>query len=225
MPMPIFKKKNEDFFKIWSGDMAYVLGFFAADGSMYVTRRKTHFIEFQITDRDLLYGIRALLGADHRITERHRYRQRKTVYRLQIGSKAIFQDLSVLGFMQNKTFILRLPDVPEDYFGDFLRGYFDGDGNVVYGYWKRADRKTRSRTLSARFTSGSKGLLDDIKNRLTATAGLSGSLYFSGSAWRLNYGPKDSRKIFTIMYPANVGGLIYLERKYKIFQSALHMRV
>ena len=56
--MPIFKTKNENFFKAWSPDMAYVLGFFAADGSMYRTNRGTYFIEFQITDKDLLLKIR-----------------------------------------------------------------------------------------------------------------------------------------------------------------------
>lgn len=52
--MPIYKTKNENFFKRWSSKMAYVLGFFTADGNMIKNKRDAHFIEFQITDNDLL---------------------------------------------------------------------------------------------------------------------------------------------------------------------------
>ena len=38
--------------------MAYILGFFTADGSMYRTNRKTHFIAIEITDKELLEKIR-----------------------------------------------------------------------------------------------------------------------------------------------------------------------
>jgi DNA-binding transcriptional regulator WhiA len=96
--MPIYKTKNEHFFKTWSNDMAYVLGFFAADGSMYRTRRGTHFIEFQITDEDLLLKIQKALWSNHKITQRTRGNKRhKSIYRLQIGSKEIFSDFSNLG--------------------------------------------------------------------------------------------------------------------------------
>jgi len=44
--MPIYKTKNENFFKKWTPEMAYVLGFFAADGSMVKNKRGACFIEF-----------------------------------------------------------------------------------------------------------------------------------------------------------------------------------
>lgn len=81
--MPIYKTKNEHFFKTWSPEMAYILGFFAADGSMYQTNRGTHFIEFQITDGDLLKEIQVLLGSNHKITIRQRDSRWKLIYRLQ----------------------------------------------------------------------------------------------------------------------------------------------
>lgn len=50
------KKKtlNQDFFKEWNPTMAYVLGFFAADGNMIRTKRGGHFISFHITDKIVL---------------------------------------------------------------------------------------------------------------------------------------------------------------------------
>ena len=57
--MPIFKRKNEDFFKKWTPEMAYVLGFFTADGNMIKNKRGSHFIEFYSTDRDIIEKIKA----------------------------------------------------------------------------------------------------------------------------------------------------------------------
>jgi hypothetical protein len=50
--MPVHKEINHDFFKNWSPEMAYILGFFAADGTMIKNRRGAHFIELEITDFD-----------------------------------------------------------------------------------------------------------------------------------------------------------------------------
>lgn len=41
--MPVYKRVNKDFFKKWSNEMAYVLGFFAADGNMIVNKRGGQF--------------------------------------------------------------------------------------------------------------------------------------------------------------------------------------
>jgi hypothetical protein len=52
--MPIHKMVNKDFFKTWTSDMAYVLGFFAADGNMSKNKRGGCYIDFGITDFELL---------------------------------------------------------------------------------------------------------------------------------------------------------------------------
>lgn len=201
--------------------MAYVLGFFTADGSMYKTKRGTHFIEFQITDKDLLLQIQKAIGSNHKITDRGvRKNHKKKIYRLQIGSKVIFESLVDLGFMQNKTKIIRLPPVPREYLCDFLRGYLDGDGNVMFGYYRKLGRDYLSKYFAARFTSGSRLLLEDIKDALFDIIG-NASLYLSGRGWRLSYGSNASKKLYQFMYhDGDLDGLIYLERKYKIFQRA-----
>lgn len=75
--------------------MAYVLGFFTADGSMIKNKRGAHFIEFEITDKDLLFRIRDLLGSNHKITTRDR--NKSLSYRLQIGSKKYLMIYYILG--------------------------------------------------------------------------------------------------------------------------------
>jgi len=75
--MPIYKTKKENFFKKWTPEMAYILGFFTADGTMIKNRRGAHFIEFQITDRNLLRKIKRSFGSNHKITARKRDKNHK----------------------------------------------------------------------------------------------------------------------------------------------------
>ena len=93
--------------------MAYVLGFFAADGCMMKNKRGAHFVEFQITDKDILLKIRKCLGSDHKISIREEKDNCKTRYRLQIGSKIIFSDLSNFGFTPRKSNTIKFPSVPD----------------------------------------------------------------------------------------------------------------
>jgi len=202
--------------------MAYVLGFFTADGNMIKNKRGAHFISFYSVDKELLESIKKVMGIDHKLSFRKkRGENQKDSYRLQIGSKEIFNDLLKIGLTPNKSKTVSLPKIPNKYFSDFLRGYFDGDGSVIAGYFKKSDRKSKSFTLSVRFTSGSKEILEQLMNNLKNIIGSKGSLFFAGRAWRLNYSINDSRKLFDLMYNDNViNDLIYLKRKYNIFKNA-----
>lgn len=67
--MPIYKTKNENFFKKWTPEMAYVLGFFAADDNMLKNKRGAHFIEFQSVDKEIIEKIRNVLKTNLAIGE------------------------------------------------------------------------------------------------------------------------------------------------------------
>lgn len=218
--MPIFRKYNQDFFKRWSTKMAYVLGFFAADGSMYQTRRGTHYIEFQITDRILLKEIQKLLGSDHKISLRRRKKNiHKDIYRLQIGSRIIFSDLAQLGMTQAKSKTLKLPDIPERYFSHFLRGYFDGDGNVTVGEYARKGSKNKKRIILSGFTCGSGDFLKALYGKIKIMSKVrGGTLYQHNRAYRLYFAIKDSAALYHFMYRDLKNGL-FLSRKKRIFES------
>ena len=200
--------------------MAYVLGFFAADGNMIRNKRGAHFIEFQITDRDLLIKIRKALGSEHKITTRKRNRNWKTIYRLQLGSKEIFDDLLILGMLPRKSKIISLPKIPDKYFAHFLRGYFDGDGNVVVAKYRRASRKNKlCKTILSGFTSGSRIFLERMHHKTKKLAGISGgSLYFHGRGYCLFFSVRDSLALYNFMYNGSEGDL-FLARKKKIFEK------
>jgi hypothetical protein len=107
--MTIRKIVDTTFFKKWSHDMAYVLGFFLADGTFDITKRGGYYFGFHITDCELLYQIRSSLGSNHKIAERPLKGNESQIYRLQIGSKVICQDLLNLGVSPRKTFQLLVP--------------------------------------------------------------------------------------------------------------------
>ena len=164
--MPIRKNKNEDFFKEWSPVMAYVLGFFAADGCMIKNNRGAHFIEFHIADEDILEKIKKLFNCENKIAVRERNITWKKAFRLQIGSKKIFEDLVKLGMTPRKSKTLKLPAIPKKYFQDFVRGYFDGDGNVYANEYQRKNRSYKSVTLLSGFTCGSRVFLEKLHENL-----------------------------------------------------------
>ncbi len=110
--------------------------------------------------------------------------------------------------------------MPKKYFSHFVRGYFDGDGNVCFGFFKKYDRKSKSPALLTRFTSGSKIFLEDLKIKLNNLILINGSLHYYSKAWRLSYSTNASKKLFSFMYK-NANGLIYLKRKYNIYLKAL----
>ena len=201
--------------------MAYVLGFFTADGNMVINKRGAHFISIEITDSDILEKMKLVIGSNHKISIRKRKVSLKTSYRLQIGSKEIFKDLVDLGLTPNKSKTIDLPKIPIEHLSHFVRGYFDGDGNVSFGYFKKPDRKNKSYHLSTRFTSGSRLILNSLKLILSESIGTSGSMHVSEDTWRLIYSVNDSKKLFTFMYgDGKVHELIYLERKYRIYKRA-----
>lgn len=202
--------------------MAYVLGFFAADGSMLENKRGGQFIEFNITDRNVLCFIRTSVGSNHKITKRpSRNSKWKDIYRIQIGSKEWFSDLSHLGFTQRKSNTLRFPNVPKKYMGDFVRGYFDGDGCVYFKKLKYADRKHKRWVVLTLFTSGSKDFLMTLHDILGMFEIEGGSLQKKVRGFDLAFSHRDSLALYRLMYHTVSTTNLYLPRKYKLFRKAM----
>jgi len=219
--MPIHKEFNRNFFKQWSPDMAYILGFLFADGNMVKTKRGTHFVAMYTADRDLLVSIAESIESNHRIGERRN--GPGVVYVLQIGSKELFEDLVLLGLTPNKARRMRLPEIPEKYIGDFVRGYFDGDGNVWTGLLNKKRRKPTS-AITTSFTSASDDFLSNLQLTLLRRGLHGGYLYKikNKNCYRLTYSILNTLKLFTIMY--TMPHKLFLHRKKLIFEKFIKMR-
>jgi hypothetical protein len=222
--VPVLKKVNKDFFKKWTHDMAYVVGFFAEDGYITVNRRGGQFWCMDITDRKLIEGIREVIGSEHRIGVRKRHKKRYTSYRLQIGSIEICDDMRKLGFKENKTKSLAIPHVPKKYFSDFVRGYFDGDGNVWVGYVHK-DRVKPTLVINTVFTSCSKPFLDALFEKIYMHCKVSGRVKKgNGNFYRLVYSVNGSLKLYDFMYNRLGASKLFLKRKKDVFERYMKMR-
>ncbi len=225
--MSVRRAVNKDFFKKWSSTMAYVLGFFAADGYLTLNQRGAHYWSIQITDKDILERIKKAVQAEHKIGVRTRKGNEKILYRLQIGSKEMCNDLLQLGFIPNKTKSLAVPNIPRKYFSHFVRGYFDGDGNVWVGYIHK-ERKTKMLAIRTVFTSCSLDFLCLMRDQLE-TFGIDRGVLSRGKGnyYRLTYSIHGSLKLGDFMYTHRVPDCygLFLERKRSKFREFARMRL
>lgn len=202
--------------------MAYVLGFFAVDGCITVNKRGGQYWSIQIADYDLLAAIKEAIGSSHMISNRSG--EKGGLFRLQIGSIEICNDLRALGFSERKTMNMTVPLVSDEYFGDFLRGYFDGDGNVWTGKNNTA-RGGIGQTLLTAFTSCSRRFLAALHDRLSVCGVRGGSLYqLAKGYWRLSFSVRDSLKLYEIMYNDRTSESLYLKRKKDVFERYIALR-
>lgn len=128
-----------------------------------------------------------------------------------------------LGLTPNKSRRMKLPKIPKKYIGDYVRGYFDGDGCVWTGIGHK-NRKTKTVIMLVIFTSASMEFLSDLHTELSNAGLLGGSLFRSkdGDFGRLQYSTLDALKLYKIMY--NRQCKLFLMRKKVIFEDFIKMR-
>lgn len=218
------KAINENFFKIWSPQMAYILGLIFADGAIEDVRKssRTCYISITSNDKSLLGQVLKAMNSKHIIISREprvitfkekAYLCAKT-FNLRIGNKTMFQDLINRGVRPRKSLTMKFPEIPFQFFSFFLRGYFDGDGclNIYIPKGQKAKR------IKVIFTSGSCKFLSSLSEKLHSLIKTSlKRIYKSDGAFQLSYRKADSIKILSSMYK-NLENAPYLVRKYKIFQ-------
>ena len=114
-----------DFFSEWNSNMAYVLGFWWADGN--IARPVPNYrVEFVSKDKEHLELIAKTIGIDTPLSFRY------GGYRLVFGRKQVWEDIQKHGGIPAKSLKATWPFVPSIFLKDFVRGYVDGDGSL---YW------------------------------------------------------------------------------------------
>lgn len=116
---------NHDYFKRWSHNMAYILGFIVADGNI---QKNGNYVKIEVKPDD----VAVLEFVRDEITPGYRLRQsRPSEIRWYPASAIMKADLFKLGVVPAKTGKEIIPPgLPKRYFWDFVRGLFDGDGTV-----------------------------------------------------------------------------------------------
>ena len=102
------------------------MGLIATDGCL---SRDGRHVNITAKDHQYLFGLRNALGVSCRVTKCYGS-SGQAAHRLQIGSRALYDHLLVLGLTPKKSLTIPALNVPDGWFRDFLRGVIDGDGNI-----------------------------------------------------------------------------------------------
>lgn len=123
---------NEDFFKTWTKESAWVYGWLVTDGSVDEKRGQIRLM-LKNHDRDVLEKMKNVLRFSGNVYDGKHPDGREYSY-LRVCRRGMVSDLADCGMaMVNKTFNTSLPNVPDNLFCDFLRGITEGDGNLKHG--------------------------------------------------------------------------------------------
>ena len=207
------KQINEQFFDKWSDEMAYVLGFFAADGNMRRDiKKQRHIISFAQSNKKILKKIAKLMNWDASIHV-HRTNSDEVSYSISMVNKYIYNKLLKLGFTPTKSLTLKFPNIPTKYLRHFMRGNFDGDGSAVLN---------SGRYLSGRFISGSLVFLKTLKNKLLMH-NIECSKIFNNPKYYFCVNKNGVVNLYNFLYN-NVSKEMFLERKHNKFIRYFEVR-
>jgi len=214
-------KWDTKFFEKWSPEMAYILGFLIADGYVFTNPRGSQYFGLMLTDKEIMKEIRKALRSNHKIsTYKAKKKYWKDRYALQIGSKEAVARLKDFGIIQNKSLIIKYPkNIPEEFLGHFVRGYFDGDGGVYFRKHFVKARKKMKWVFQTSFTSGSRSFLVGLHKALRPYV-KGGTIREKQRGHELTFSHRDGLALYRLMYN-NISNRLFLERKYKIFQKAI----
>ena len=206
---------NDDYFKVQSHNMAYILGFLASDGG--VSKNSNHFsIDIQQADEEILYKIKEELNYEGPI-EHYTNNSGYKYSRLRVCSYTIKQDLAHYGIIPHKTFTLVPPTfLDEKYFISYIRGYFDGDGCIWTNYkkykynWYICGARKEVIEWMRQVLLNKYGIITSLS---TSTTTLSqGDHFYSMQVYK----KETILKLFEILYIPNS---IYMERKYQTMKN------
>ncbi|MBI3283178.1 hypothetical protein HYZ70_03845 [Candidatus Curtissbacteria bacterium] len=208
---------NSDFFKKWSYDMAYVLGFIAADGNICHTGR-AHMLHIACDDKDVIEKIKGVISYEGPIREKLRING-KISYSLRICDPIMFNDLENLGVTERKSLTFTPPIINKSFISHFIRGYFDGDGSVTL---RKNGENCRLRVYIYTASLNMANFLQDIMVKIlgeTYNANIVAKLAHQKTKYYvINLGHKASLVLFNYMYG---NAEFYMDRKYKKFLEGM----
>ena len=201
-------KINDDYFDTQTPNMAYILGFFAADGNVSAKENRLD-LELTSTKIKILEKIKEELCCERPI-KIYSCASGYTKNKLLFWSKKIKDVFCEYGIVPNKTYSkdFHFPyKLSKEYVIDYIRGFFDGDGSV-----------NKTSGLSFELNSVNYFFLKDIQTFLKENYSIETQITTCGmkgrnlELYRLYCYGNNARAIFNILYTPNS---LFLKRKYE----------
>jgi len=207
-------KVNEFYLRKWSPKMAYILGFIFADGNITEVTHNGYSdkLGFGLNQKDIniLQKIKREFSAKQTLSISGNY------VHFSIFSQVIVDDLKKLGITYRKSSQknpCKIPNIPQKYIRDFIRGIVDGDGSIHFD-------KRNHPTLSI---CGRKEMMTFIRNHFFSKFNLyskitqpkkNGKL---SNVFYISYRCNSAKTLINYLY--NNAGL-YLERKFQLAKQS-----
>lgn len=205
-----YNKVNEDFFKKFTPESSYVLGWLFSDGNVSKNVR-TFGLHLQRRDIEVLEIIKNCLGSEHRI-----FLGKDGYLSFRVHSKKLRRDLVALGCVPRKAKRLKFPEnLPSEYARHFVRGYFDGDGSISFN---------KPNVIKLRVV-GYKDFIEGLAEALSKALSSSKAKIIwqpKSNIWQIEYYGDTARKLCNWMYVNSEN--LRLKRKYFRFINHLNVR-
>jgi hypothetical protein len=197
----------------WSPEFAYAIGLITADGCLSKDGRH---MDLTSKDKDQIILFKKCLGLSTKISEKNSG-AKNLAYHTQFGDVLFYKFLMEIGLTPAKSKTISSISIPDKYFIDFVRGYFDGDGSS-YSYYDPKFPKSYRFYIS--FTSASPKFFDWLRVELENTLGIKGYLSHNcnNPYVQLKFSKKQALVLAESMYYTE--DIFCLQRKYlKIMKS------
>lgn len=215
-------KCDDNFFKIQSENMAYILGLLASDGNV---SKKENLVAIQLlsSDKEILEKISQVTQNERPLETYIRKTTGHKITSFRVWSKIWKDDLAHYGIIPEKTFKLTPPCLLNNKYNiDFIRGYFDGDGSIYY--LKKSNR------VFVDIVCASKNMIDWIHDILVnqyhiiINRPLIETRPNGTKMYKIRIGSKEEiKKLYHLFYHNNVNNLLFLNRKKEKFCSLLNI--
>jgi len=197
---------NDLYFSKQSENMAYLLGMFAADGCVY---EKNNAIKLTLAtiDKPYLEQVKLELSAQSEIKD-YETSQGYQNSELRFSSFQIKKDLAEYNIVPKKTYSFNFPQkLKKEYYRDFIRGYFDGDGSI----------STAGSSIRWQLCSYGKDVLQKVIDFFEEQGipKVSIQKYPGKELHYIQYSSTSTRKIYDILYYDNCFCLPRKKEKYE----------
>ena len=177
----------------WSVGLAYAIGLLTADGCLSKDGRHMNLTS---KDPEQIILFKKCLCLETKMGKKYSGAG-NLAYQTQFGDVLFYKFLQSIGLSPAKSLTISSILIPDEYFLDFLRGYFDGDG-CSYSFYDRVYKNSFRFYIS--FASGSIKYLQWLRESLNRLISIRGHISYGPRSIQLKYSKREAVILAEKMY-------------------------